>query len=105
MQVLLEGVPQGVELQQVYDGLKRLPGVEDVHDLHIWEITNGQISLTVHLIVSDSDSSQKTLESARQIVSSFGIEHTSVQMEYRGMGISERRNHMFAPPTDRKTSG
>ena len=47
LNVLLEGVPEGLGFADVSDAIARVPGVVSVHDLHVWSITSGKVSLTV----------------------------------------------------------
>lgn len=54
MTILFEGVPAHVDYHAVHEALKALPGVTDVHDLHIWSISSNTISLTCHITVSFS---------------------------------------------------
>lgn len=81
--VLLEGVPQGIELDAIHGELKSIPGVADVHDLHVWSITTGKNTLTAHLMLeSGSGSTQKVLSRAREVLEKrFGISHSTVQVE------------------------
>jgi cobalt-zinc-cadmium efflux system protein len=50
--VLLEAVPSDIDLERVREDVRRLGGVEDVHDLHIWTITSGLHALSAHIVVS-----------------------------------------------------
>lgn len=77
--VLMEGVPDGVDLDALRAGIKRLPGVQDVHDLHVWSVTSGEHSLTVHAVsaVPLPDLTAQVTE----LAGTFGIEHVTVQLE------------------------
>lgn len=80
--VLLEGVPEGIELQEVENALVALPGVTSVHDLHIWSITSGRHSLTAHLSLAPDCDPEKAMREAAAIVGErFGIAHTTIQTE------------------------
>ncbi len=48
--ILMQGTPRGVSLQDIYSSLKKIPGVLDAHDLHIWTLTSGKTALSVHLV-------------------------------------------------------
>ncbi|MFZ8477521.1 cation transporter, partial [Staphylococcus aureus] len=58
LNILLEGVPQGVELDKIRSELTALPGVKEVHDLHVWAITSGLNSLTAHLLLENYPTDQ-----------------------------------------------
>src|SRR3546814_17643906 len=51
--VLLEGVPRGMSLDEVRRAIGAVPGVQSAHDLHVWSITSGNVSCSVHLVVDD----------------------------------------------------
>jgi cobalt-zinc-cadmium efflux system protein len=81
--VLLEGVPEGMDLSVIDGRLRALPGVRDVHDLHIWAIGSGRASLTAHLILDEAHADiQRVLNEANEILRrDFGLTHTTLQAE------------------------
>lgn len=80
--VLLESTPAGVTLADVRRELRSVPGVQDVHDLHVWAITSGMYSLTAHLIVEATASHAIVLsEAAQRVDRGFSIDHTTFQLE------------------------
>jgi cobalt-zinc-cadmium efflux system protein len=89
--VLLEGVPKGFELQKLHAALAALPGVREVHDLHVWSLTSDRNSMTVHLVV-DSPNTQLVAE-AQRIAREHDIEHASIQLDDVAFAASERGVH------------
>ncbi len=90
--ILLEGVPEGIELEQIDASLRALPGVQDVHDLHVWAITSGKHSLTAHLVLDEAgvQSEQEVLQAAREVLErEFDMTHTTVQVETWGICAPE----------------
>ncbi|MDP3293491.1 MAG: cation diffusion facilitator family transporter [Nevskia sp.] len=86
LNVLLEGVPQGLNLDEIRQRLLAVEGVIGVHELHVWSITSGKNSLTAHLVVDESDERfrQARLDAARIMLRErFALEHTTLQVEYR----------------------
>jgi len=82
--ILLEGVPEGLELAEIDAALTAVPGVAAVHDLHVWAITSGKNSLTAHLVLAagDEDSQQAVLTAARRMLAErFELSHTTLQIE------------------------
>jgi cobalt-zinc-cadmium efflux system protein len=81
--ILLEGVPEGIILSEVKDVLVTLKGVNDVHDVHVWALSSGKISLTAHLVVDKSkEDYQSLLKAVSQILEDkFNITHTTIQIE------------------------
>lgn len=80
--VLLEGVPEGIDADDVTASLKALPGVRDLHDLHIWAITSGVPSLSAHLVIQpNSDGDEVRQRAAKLLDESYEIEHVTLQVE------------------------
>ncbi len=109
MNVLLEGVPDGIELAAVESALLDVPGVASVHDLHVWAITSGKPSLTVHVVSDRAAGGWPTLLSAVRsaIETKFGIHHSTVQIEatpceQAGEVHSFGEDHPAAVPGDAK---
>jgi len=85
--VLLEGAPAGVDPVQVRAALLGIPGVIDVHDLHIWSITSGETAVSAHLVVDGVDcvgcGQSSVLDRAASLLSErFGLAHSTVQIEH-----------------------
>ncbi|UCC68882.1 MAG: cation transporter [Armatimonadota bacterium] len=82
--ILLEGVPRGVDLNAVAEVVKSTPGVEDIHDLHIWTICSNILALSVHVTVGDRSAAARD-EIVRAINDElrlrFQIAETTVQTE------------------------
>ena len=80
--VLLEGVPRGLQLDAIHASLLAIPGVGDVHDLHVWSITTGKNTLTAHLTLDNpAIDTQSILQQANHAIEAFGITHSTVQIE------------------------
>ena len=80
--ILLEGVPQSIELDEVEGALVSLQGVCAVHDLHVWSITSGKHSLTAHLSLTSDCNPETVMRQASSIITErFGISHTTIQTE------------------------
>jgi cobalt-zinc-cadmium efflux system protein len=81
-QVLLEATPPGVHTTEVQQGMLAVPGVRSVHDLHIWTVTSGFISLSAHVETDPSPSAHEILVDLRRLLSrNFGIDHATLQLE------------------------
>ena len=78
----LMGVPSGIALSEVEAALAQLPGVETVHDLHVWSLSTTETALTAHIVVPQVDSTDRLLEGARRMLHDrFAIEHCTIQVE------------------------
>lgn len=82
--VLGQHVPEGMELDQIVRDLEAVPGVADVHDLHVWTLTSGMYVATAHLVVEEAASGQVVLDEARGVMrTEHQIEHATLQVESR----------------------
>jgi cobalt-zinc-cadmium efflux system protein len=90
--VLLEATPSHIALNEVRATLEGIPGVESVHDLHVWTVTSGVVALSAHAIVREPEHQQGVLERACDLMSQMGIHHITVQIERTEM--FEREQHL-----------
>ena len=61
--------------------MKAVPGVITVHDLHVWTLTSGVISMSGHVVVPDLASHPRVLTDVQRVVRELGIGHVTIQME------------------------
>lgn len=78
----LQAVPGGIDPDRVEAYLSQLPGVREVHDLHIWGMSTTETALTAHLVKPDLDDEDQLLSRATaELHDRFGIEHVTLQIE------------------------
>ena len=90
--VLLEAAPPHIALEAVRSRLQSIPGVESVHDLHVWTVTSGVVAMSAHAIVRQPEHHQGVLERAHDLLQEMGIQHVTVQLERHEM--YERELHL-----------
>ena len=82
--ILMEGVPEGLELSHVSRAMAAVPGVQDVHDLHIWSLCPGSVALSAHVTVDEpawAEAAALQTELKAVLRDRFHIEHTTIQLE------------------------
>lgn len=85
VRVLMEGAPVDVDVDAVRAALAELPGVDDVHDLHVWTLTSGTDIATAHLrLRPETDGGEVVATATALLRDRFGLEHTTVQAEDSG---------------------
>jgi cobalt-zinc-cadmium efflux system protein len=92
LNVLLEGLPRGLRLQSVVEAMRGVPGVLDVHDLHIWSLGSTAHALSCHVLIEDvpPSESDRILKGINcTLVDRFHIQHTTVQFEHIRCEMSE----------------
>lgn len=83
LRILLEATPRGIDAAVVGRAMATLPGVVEVHDLHIWTITSGFPSLAAHVLVAPGDDCHaRRREIESMLHDSFGIRHTTLQVDH-----------------------
>jgi cobalt-zinc-cadmium efflux system protein len=81
--VLLEGAPRGLDSEAVGQALARHPGVIEVHDLHVWEVTSGFPALAAHVLVAPGDDCHGIRRELEGLLEErFEIHHTTLQVEH-----------------------
>lgn len=79
--VLLEASPRHIAMQDVHDRIASVPGVESVHDLHLWTVTSGVVAMSGHLVVKNPTDNQPVLQAVQDRMRALGIHHVTVQVE------------------------
>jgi cobalt-zinc-cadmium efflux system protein len=95
--IFLEAAPRGMDVEEIGLALAASPGVVEVHDLHVWEVSSGFPSLAAHVVVGrDCDCHQARLELQAMLESRFAIDHTTLQMDHQGgdlVQLEDRRGY------------
>jgi cobalt-zinc-cadmium efflux system protein len=83
--VFLEAAPHGLEPERIGRAMLAEPGVREVHDLHVWEVTSGFPALSAHVLVgrdTDCHAARRGLEA--RLHADFGLDHTTLQVDHEG---------------------
>src|SRR2546426_152596 len=85
--VLLEGIPEGMEMEKVERTIGAVPGVLAVHDLHVWTVGSGMVCCSCHISVEEQSvrSGENVLRAvAEELEHKFEISHSTIQVEVEG---------------------
>ncbi|HVI07971.1 MAG TPA: cation diffusion facilitator family transporter [Candidatus Binatia bacterium] len=85
LNILLEGTPRGVALDDVAEAIRAIAGVNDVHDLHCWSIGSETRALSCHIAIADipPSASERILRDVKECLHhDFRIDHTTIQFEH-----------------------
>lgn len=104
LNILLEGTPRGIRLEKVEAAMRAVEGVNDVHDLHVWNIGSETRALSCHISIEDipPSASERILRDIKErLHAEFRIDHTTIQFEHvicevaHGcvIPVSEERGH------------
>ncbi len=77
----MDAVPRRIDINKLTETLAAIPGVLEIHDLHVWGMSTSEVMLTAHLVIAESNrqSSRKEVESV--LHEQFAITHTTLQFE------------------------
>jgi cobalt-zinc-cadmium efflux system protein len=85
LNILLEGTPRGIKLERVEAAIREIDGVNDVHDLHVWNLGSETRALSCHISIADipPSASERILRDVRGCLhTEFRIDHTTIQFEH-----------------------
>jgi cobalt-zinc-cadmium efflux system protein len=98
--ILLESAPAGMDAGEIGSAMVGVPGVQEVHDLHVWTITSGFPSLSAHVLVPEGDDCHAVRRRLEAMLDErFGLTHTTLQVEH---AVDDRPVSIGAP-TRRET--
>ncbi len=81
--VFMEAAPEGLDPDRIGHVLAAQPGVVEIHDLHVWEVTSGFPALSAHVVVRSGDDCHERRRTLQRLLEeSFGIRHTTLQVDH-----------------------
>ena len=97
--ILLEGVPHNVDIDKIEQSLLGMTGVREIHDLHVWALSSGKNSLTVHLVLHDGSEEQAVLKATTAMLGErFSLHHATVQIEASACELKHADTHFEEHP-------
>jgi cobalt-zinc-cadmium efflux system protein len=83
--IFMEAAPEGMDPQAIGRALVAQPGVVEVHDLHVWEVTSGFPALSAHVLVGSEQDCHATRRDMEALLHErFGLDHTTLQVDHAG---------------------
>jgi cobalt-zinc-cadmium efflux system protein len=84
--VLLEAAPAGLDPDEVGRALAAMPGIVEIHDLHVWEVTSGFVAVAAHVVVAPGDDCHLRRRELQSVLHErFGIRHTTLQVDHESL--------------------
>jgi cobalt-zinc-cadmium efflux system protein len=91
LHILMEGTPHHLDAADVERTLRALPGIADIHDLHVWTISHGAESLTAHVVAAGGADGEELLRSVHRVLAEkYGLRHSTIQVERAGWTCEQR---------------
>jgi cobalt-zinc-cadmium efflux system protein len=81
VRLTLDGIPANINLQQVVDNMRAVPGVQDVHHIHIWALSTAENALTAHIVQTPGSRPEEIKHRIRHTLADLGITHATLELE------------------------
>jgi cobalt-zinc-cadmium efflux system protein len=96
LNILLEGLPRGMNLSEITRAMSQVEGVLEVHDLHVWSLGAKTHALSSHVLIDDMPPSEsgKILTRVNEALCALGIHHTTIQFEHVPCFMADQGCHM-----------
>ena len=89
LRLSLDGVPMGTDIGKVENAIRKVPGVQDVHHLHIWAISTTETALTAHIVIKDTNQMETVKHEIKHELEHVGVQHATLEFETTGVCCSE----------------
>jgi len=96
--ILLEAAPKGLDVEELVDELREIPGLEELHDIHVWTLTSGFVAMSGHGVIDDLTMHRSILDEINRRLNDRGINHVTFQLEPRPL-------HQLGAQRERGVSG
>lgn len=84
LRLSIDAVPEEIDPDEIVEEMKEVPGVADIHHLHIWPISTTQVALTAHVVLEDLQTMPQTIPALKQKLKEHGIGHSTLEVEVPG---------------------
>lgn len=81
MRLALDGVPEGIEVEEVMQAMRDTAHVTDVHHLHVWAMSTTENALTVHVVIDDEHEASAVRKALKEALHEQGITHATIEIE------------------------
>lgn len=88
VRLTIDGTPEDIDVDDIISDLKQLPGIADVHHVHIWAISTSENAITAHLVLRPGTDLEAAKQSARELLKNAGIIHCTLETEFEGTECS-----------------
>lgn len=89
LRMSIDAVPEGIDLDEIKGIMSSVPGVTNVHHLHIWAISTIENALTAHVVINDISKMDSIKHAIKQKLEAHGIAHSTLEMEMEGTECGE----------------
>ena len=84
LRLSIDAVPESIDSDEVLEHMREVPGVEDIHHVHIWPISTTETALTAHAVIASGTEPEEAVASLKQELREHGITHATIETERSG---------------------
>ena len=84
LRLSIDAVPESIDSDEVLEHMREVPGVEDIHHVHIWPISTTETALTAHAVIASGTEPEEAVASLKQELREHGITHATIETEWSG---------------------
>ena len=81
MRLALDGVPEGIEVEEIAQAMRETDHVTEVHHLHIWAMSTTENALTAHVVIDDEHQASTVRKALKEVLHDRGITHATIEVE------------------------
>ena len=89
LRLSIDAVPESIDSDVVLEHMREVPGVEDIHHVHIWPISTTETALTAHAVIASGTEPEEAVASLKQELKEHGITHATIETERSGHSCSD----------------
>ncbi len=90
LRLSVDAVPEGIDSDEILEHMKEVPGVQDVHHVHIWPISTTETALTAHAVIADGTEPEAAVAAIKEELREHGIAHATIETERAGHECGEK---------------
>lgn len=84
VRLTIDGTPENIDIDEIVSDLKKLPGISDVHHVHVWAISTSENAMTAHVVLEPDTDMEQVKHSAKDLLRHSGIVHCTLETEFVG---------------------
>lgn len=85
VRLTIDGTPENIDIDEIVSDLKKLPGISDVHHVHVWAISTSENAMTAHVVLEPDTDMEQVKHSAKDLLRHSGIVHCTLETEFVGV--------------------
>ncbi len=90
LRLSMDAVPKGIDVDEIKEHIKEVPGVKEIHHVHIWPVSTTETALTAHAVIGEDSEPEEIVIGIKRELREHGISHATIETEREGHGCADR---------------